>query len=329
MLFTAACFVLPAVFGWSADAAPGGEASIFVPEKPGEASEPVDPSSLFERARAAVVKIEKADEAGVTVSSGFFIDESGLVVTVIPTNRDPESITVTWQAKKHPAKVLTIDPNTRLALVKVEVSGVPALPLARGFDVPLGGEVYALGTHSVAEEKPVVGRLAGREGTIQGDVLPTRILRLHMAADPADFGGPVLNQDGRVAAVLLLNLDHEDNEVCYALPSEIAHKVWSDYREFGHVESAWLGFTLERGTSTPKIVFVQERSPALAAGLEKGDVIMRISDRQIEGYHDVVDKCYYISPGKEIEIKVLRGISDVTVKLTPIAVSKLPEREKQ
>ena len=172
------------------------------------------------------------------------------------------------------------------------------------------------------------GKLAGREGSLQEQVLPTTILRLHMNAEPEAFGAPVLDLEGRVAAVLLLNLDKQ-NGVCFALPSEILHKVWSDYKKFGQVEQAWCGFTLELGTTTPKVIFVQKGSPAAAAGFQPGDVILRVGDRAVAHYQDVVDRCYYLTAGEPVEIGVLRGQADRFLTLTPKAVSELKKQRNE
>jgi S1-C subfamily serine protease len=311
-----------------------GAATIFVPQTPAEAvahklKEGAEGKAIYEQACASVVKVEKSGSVGVTVGSGFFIDEDGLLVTVIPTNQKPDLITVTWQEKPYMGKLLTVDPNTRLALVKIEATATPKLVLSRGFDVPLGAKVYAVSESTEALHRLAEGRLAGREGTLMDSVLPTTILRLNLSADSEAFGAPVLNAEGRVAAVLLLDFDDDETDVCFALPSEITYKVWADYKQFGQVEPSWLGFTLERGTSTPKIVYVRKGSPAANAGLVRGDVIMRIDDRHIRHYQDVVDKCYYLTAGREVEIDVLRGTGSVSAKVTPIAVSKLREIEEK
>ena len=143
-----------------------------------------------------------------------------------------------------------------------------------------------------------------------------------MKAAPDAFGAPVLNVDGKVVAILLVNLD-EENEVRFALPSEILHKVLADYQKFQHVEPAWCGFTLELGTTTPKIIFVQAGSPAAAAGLQPGDIILRIGDHTGLDYQDVVDRCFYLTAGQNVEVAVLRNQTDRTLTLKPKGVSEL------
>lgn len=141
------------------------------------------------------------------------------------------------------------------------------------------------------------------------------------------FGPRHLDADGKVAAILLLNFD-EENEVCFALPSEILHKAWADFQKFGHVEPARCGFTLELGITTPKIIFVQAGSPAAAAGFRSGDVIVRIGNRPMQDYQVVVDRCYYLRAGEDIDIGALRGKNDRTLTLKPKAVSELKPKEE-
>lgn len=282
---------------------------------------------IYRQSCNSVVRIETADSLGSTLVTGFFVDDNGLIATVISTNRNPSSINVTWQERTYPAELLAIDQRTRLALIKIDARMTPALMLSRGLDCAIGSQLFAVSDTADALKRVSSGRLAGRESTLQKNALPTTILRLHMSATPDAFGAPVLDADGKVAAILLLNFD-EENEVCFALPSEILHKAWADYQKFGRVEPAWCGFTLELGTTTPKIIFVQAGSPAAAAGFRPGDVIVRIGDRSMQDYQDVVDRCYYLRAGEDIDIAVLRGKSDRTLTLKPKAVSELKPKEK-
>ncbi|MGK0185036.1 MAG: serine protease Do [Verrucomicrobiales bacterium] len=277
---------------------------------------------IYRQSCNSVVQIQMSDLLGSTLVTGFFVDDKGLIATVISTNRSPDTITVTWQERTYPAELLAIDQRTRLALVKIDAKMTPALMLSRGLDSAIGSQLYAVSDTSDTLKRISPGRLAGRESTLQKSALPTTILRLHMSAAPDAFGAPVLDSDGKVAAVLLLNFDQE-NEVCFALPSEILRKAWADYQKFGRVEPAWCGFTLELGTTTPKIIYVQADSPAAAAGFLPGDVILRIADHSVLGYQDVVDRCYYLQAGEDVNIGILRGKSDRTLTLKPRAVSTL------
>lgn len=290
--------------------------------------ENADLQAIYRQSCNSVVKIEKSDPLGSTMATGFFIDDSGLIATVVPTNRAPDRITVTWQEKSYEAALLVIDERTRLALLKIDAKMTPGLMLSRGLDLAIGGKVYAVSDTANVLNRITSGRLAGREGSLQGHVLPTTILRLHMDAASDAFGAPVIDTEGHVAAVLLLNLDKQ-NAVCFALPSEILSKVWADYQKFDRVEPAWCGFTLEPGTTTPKVTFVQENSPAAAAGFLPGDVILRIGDRPVHRYQDVVDRCYYLTAEEELEVGVLRGQSNLSLRLTPKAVSRLAPATKK
>lgn len=287
----------------------------------GRIHQSAEQQELYRLTCNSVVRIEKADALGTTMATGFFVDENGLVATVISTNRHPDTITVTWQGRPYHGKLLAIDERTRLALVKTDAERTPALTLASGLDLAIGASLYAVNDGADTVERLSAGRLAGREGTLQGQLLPTTILRLHIGAAPEAFGAPVLDSNGHVVAILLLNLD-EQNEVCFALPAEILHKVRADCERFQHVEPAWCGFTLELGTTTPKVIFVQDDSPAAAAGFRQGDVILRIGERSVVNYQEVVDRCYYLTAGAEVEFAVLRGRTDRILKLTPKPLSQ-------
>ena len=299
-------------------------ASEIIQKQLGETEEQ---QKLYRKACNSVVKVETSDSLGMTVASGFFIDEEGIVATIVSTNRIPENISVHWLEERYPAKLLAIDPRTRLALLKIKATMTPALKSSPSLDMPVGSHLFAISDHSNAIKRLAAGRLAGRESTLKQHVLPTTILRLNIDADADAFGAPVLDSNGNVSAILLRDLD-ETNEVCFALPSEILQKVLRDYQSFQRVEPAWCGFTLELGTSTPRVVIVQKDSPAEKAGFQSGDVILSIGGRSIRGYQDVVDNCYYLTAGEETIFQVLRGQDDVVLKLTPVTVSREDLSEK-
>ena len=162
----------------------------------------------------------------------------------------------------------------------------------------------------------IEGRLAGREKGIQGFLLSTAYLRVHLAGNPGSVGGPVYDEKGRVVA-LLMGATHETGPVGYALPVEMAEKVRRDVDKFGGVRPVWLGFGLEDGTTTPEVKTVTSPSPVDAAGMKAGDILLSIGAREVDSYQDVVDACSYLTVSDRVDFKILRGLENMTLNVSP------------
>lgn len=74
---------------------------------------------------------------------------------------------------------------------------------------------------------------------------------------------------------------------------------------------------MEMGTTTPEVRSLRDGSPAAAAGLRAGDVIVSIGGRRVGDYQDVIDACYALTPGDAVAFVVLRGLDDLSLDVVP------------
>jgi serine protease DegQ len=150
-----------------------------------------------------------------------------------------------------------------------------------------------------------------------GKTLPASLIRLNLKAGAERFGAPLVSGGGAVCGIVLLGMEDGKMNVSYALPVELILKVRRDFVKHGKVEESWIGFGMEQGTTTPEVRTIQKGAPAEGAGLAVGDIIHTIGDRKVRDYQDVVDACYYLTPGDEVVFKVLRGLDDMDLRVTP------------
>lgn len=250
---------------------------------------------------------------------GFFIDGKGTLVTVLGKNGKPGKLTVIYGEREYVPELMTYDSYTRLTLLKLDIEKSPAVKMGRSTDLAPGDYAFAVNLAKDEGADSITGRVAGREKDFMGRTLAASLIRLNMKADAGSFGAPLVSSGGAVCGIVLLGMEDGRAELCYALPAELIGKVRRDYDRHGKVVDCWLGFGMEAGTTTPEIRKLYPDSPALSAGLAEGDIIQSIGDRKVRDYQDVVDACYYLTHGDEIMFKVLRGLDDVEVRLTPAA----------
>ena len=279
---------------------------------------------LYQKAALSVATLERTTPEGTEVGCGFFNDDEGTFATVLATAGDTLQMKLTYGGREFLPQLLTMDPYTRLAVMKVEGVRPPGLDVVPSRSLALGDFLIAVAETPEEGNRCTIGRLAGREKDFDGVPLAATLLRLNLKASPGCFGAPLVNAKGKVAGVVLLGMSAEKG-VCYALPSELIDKVRRDYAKHGKVQPSWLGIGLAQGTTTPSIVSLSEDSPAKLAGLQPGDVIRSIGGRSVEEYQDVVDACYYLTAGESVAVTVMRGLGDVTVRVVP---SLREDREK-
>lgn len=271
---------------------------------------------LYQKAAISVAMLERTTAEGTEVGCGFFIDDEGTFVTVLSTAGDTVQMKVSYGGREFLPKLLTMDPYTRLAVMKLDGVKAPGLEIAPSRSMLIGDYLVAVAETIEEGNRCTIGRLAGREKNFDGVPLAATLLRLNLTAKPGCFGAPLVDLEGRVTGIVLLSVTAEEG-VCYALPSELIEKVRRDYARHGRVQTGWLGIGLAQGTTTPSIVSLSEDSPAKHAGLLPGDVIRSIGDRSIQEYQDVVDACYYLTAGERVPISVMRGLEDLKVDVIP------------
>ncbi len=285
-------------------------------------------STVFRKACTSVVQVNTTTALGVESGCGFFVDGAGLLATVLSTVEESEKIVVGYGGRQFNARLLAVDPATRVALLKLDnVNASPGVELGRSHLLEVGDYVFAVNHATDVIEQCLTGRLSGREKDFRGSTFATSMLRVNIVGAGDDsFGAPVLDRDGKVCGVLLLKM-HEQHgtAVSYVLPVEVVHKVLRDYHKNGKVEQSWLGLGMEAGTTSPEIKMLKPESPASTAGLQIGDIVCRIGERKVREYQDVVDACFYLTAGESVNFDVLRGLREVRVMVVPIALAERPE----
>lgn len=112
----------------------------------------------------------------------------------------------------------------------------------------------------------------------------------------------------------------------YALPVEVIGRVEKDLEARGRVVRCWIGIVMEVKHAVPSIMTVRPESPAAAAGVKKGDILLAVGDHKVRTYADAVNAFYYLVSGEETEVELLRGTERLTMKVVPEVSPVLRER---
>ncbi|MCB2053787.1 MAG: Do family serine endopeptidase [Geminicoccaceae bacterium] len=278
-----------------------------------------------------------------SLGSGFVVDgKEGLIVTNNHVIADADEIFINFHdgSKLKVDKVLGRDVKSDLALLKV----TPKAPLV---DVKFGSsEKLAVGDWVMA-----IGNPFGLGGTVTAGIVSARgrdigagpyddFLQIDASINRGNSGGPTFNLDGKVVGVnsMIFSPSGGSVGIGFAISANLAKEVIADLMDDGRIERGWLGVSIQpldedlaqafgRDTTDGVVVAnVLPDSPAEAAGLEAGDVILAIDGHTMGKVRDVTRQVAMLEPGHEAEVKVLRDGSETVLT---VKIGDMPGDEQQ
>ncbi len=284
------------------------------------------------------------------VGSGFIIDEAGHVVTNAHVAKDARDITVTTSdGEEYEARLVGLDEKTDLALLKIEGEGpFPFVRFADSSEVEVGDKVIAVG-NPFGLGGSVTAGIVSAKGREVGAGPYDDFIQIDAPINRGNSGGPTFNLDGEVIGVntLIFSPSGGNVGIAFAISADLAKEVIADLMDDGKVERGWLGVRIQPvdediaaavGLDEPRgalVSSVDEDSPAAAAGLRPGDVILEFDGKKIAKLRDLTRAVAEAGPGKESTIRVLRRGEETT--LTAVlgrmaeaeAADAAPDREEK
>ncbi|HEX7832472.1 MAG TPA: trypsin-like peptidase domain-containing protein [Thermoanaerobaculia bacterium] len=252
-----------------------------------------------------------------SLGSGFVWSSDGIIVTNNHVVEGASTITVNFNdGTKVPAKLLGVDPDSDLAVLRIEGRKVAAAPIGTSSDLMIGETVIAVGNPFGLSGTVTTGVLSALGRSVpsesQGRTY-TDFLQTDASINPGNSGGPLLNIEGKVIGINVAIYQNAQG-IGFAIPVDRAKKVIQDLLQYGEVHSAWLGAVT--ATLTPEearrrghevvdgalIVRVFAESPAAAAGLQPGDIITSVGGRPVDSREAFSTFTATLAPGQQVEL---------------------------
>jgi putative serine protease PepD len=285
-----------------------------------------DVSALYERVSPGVVSVETRSGTGAATGSGFVLDGNGYILTNDHVVDGANSVQVRFKdGAPISARVVSADPSTDLALLKISAGDRKLTPLALGSSSALkvGQPAIAIGSPFRLQGTLTTGVISalGRSITAPNNFPIDNVVQTDAAINPGNSGGPLLDGNGRVVGVnaqIATNTGANDG-VGFAIPIDTAKQVLPQLKTGNAIKRPYLGVsTGDANTGTGAVVGgVVAGGPSDHAGLRTGDRIVAIGDRTIAKSADVVSAISALRSGEKVAVRVRRGGSErtVTVKL--------------
>ena len=227
------------------------------------------------------------------------------------------------------AKVIGTDPQTDVALIKINAENLPALTLTDSSKVEIGDVVLAIGNPFGIGQTVTKGIVSAKDRTTSGDG-DEDFIQTDAAINPGNSGGALVDTEGRLIGInsAILTRSGGNQGIGFAVPSDLCRWVMDSLVKNGHVERGLLGvmiqdltpdlakaFKLDRTTGA-LVGDVSPGSPADKAGLKSGDVITQFNGQAIQNASQLKLRVAETAPGSKAPVIVSRNGEDKTFDVT-------------
>ncbi|MGC4051364.1 MAG: trypsin-like peptidase domain-containing protein [Paludibaculum sp.] len=343
------CAVAAVLAAWPVAAQTRGKtAAAAVSKSLADYSEAME--NLSEAASPAVVQILVQGVAAVgqgdskrmgfvseqeATGSGVIVDPTGYIITNahVVQNARRISVKVMQVEEKNqtphghllPAKLIGLDAQVDIAVLKIDGTNLPTLPFMNSDTLRQGRLVLALGSPLGLQNTLTHGVVSATLRQLKPES-PMVYIQTDAPINPGNSGGPLLDIEGRIVGInTMIYTESGGNEgIGFAIPANLAKDVYEKLRKDGRVRRGAIGVLPD--TITPALaaglgldrdsgVILSDVAPhgaADAAGLQPGDVVLSIDGKPIKEVRDLALTVFQRAPGDELKIVVLRGKEEIT-----------------
>jgi serine protease Do len=282
----------------------------------------------------------------VSSGSGVIFSRDGYIMTNNHVIESAERIEVNYNKRTYPAELIGTNPSTDLAVIKINETGLPAITLGSSKDVQVGEWVIAVGNPFSLASTVTAGIVSakGRRIGILEDRFPIEsFIQTDAAINPGNSGGALVNKTGELVGInsAILSRTGTYTGYAFAIPVDIAKKVFDDLVKYGVVQQGFIGGSVvEYNYENAKkydldtkvkdyngvlLESIERNGPAIDAGLKPGDIIVKFNNIDINSQSAFEEELSYHYPGDKISISYVRDSKVSTTSLTLVNLNGTTE----
>ncbi|MEY2803173.1 MAG: hypothetical protein RL657_509 [Pseudomonadota bacterium] len=276
------------------------------------------------------------------IGSGFIISPDGFIMTNAHVVQGADQVIVTLADKREfKARIVGADRRTDVAVVKIEAAGLPAVRIGDVGRLRAGQWVMAIGSPFGLDNTVTAGIVSAKQRDT-GDYLP--FIQTDVAINPGNSGGPLINMNGEVVGInsQIYSRSGGFMGISFAIPIDEAMRISDQLRASGRVLRGRIGVQLDQvskevaeslGLSRPHgalIRGVEPGGPAAKAGIEAGDIILKVDNTPIEKANDLPRQIGNLRPGSRATIQVWRqgATRDISVTIAEVEPDRANARAR-
>ncbi|MBU6258823.1 MAG: DegQ family serine endoprotease [Burkholderiales bacterium] len=252
------------------------------------------------------------------IGSGFIISSDGYVMTNAHVVEGADEVIVTLTDKRElKARIVGADKRSDVAVVKVDATGLPAVKFGDVNQLKVGQWVLAIGSPFNLENTVTAGIVSAKQRDT-GDYLP--LIQTDVPINPGNSGGPLINMRGEVVGInsQIYSRSGGYMGISFSIPIDEAIRVADQLRAHGRVIRGRIGVSISAvtkdvaesiGLGLPRGALVQgveKESPAEKAGVEAGDIILKVDGKAVDRSSDLPRMIGAVKPGTRATLQVFR-----------------------
>jgi len=255
------------------------------------------------------------------VGSGFIVSADGVILTNAHVVDDADEVSVKLTDRREfTAKVLGVDKTTDIAVLKIQASGLPYVKVGDPRTTKVGEWVVAIGQPFGFENTVTAGIVSAKSRSLPGDSY-VPFIQTDAAVNPGNSGGPLFNLKGEVIGVnsQIFSRSGGFQGLAFAVPIDVAMQVKDQIQQDGKVSHGRLGVAIQEvnqalaqnfGLKSPTgalVASVEKGSAGANAGLEPGDVILKLDGKEISRSGDLPPMISSLKPGSKVTLDIWRN----------------------
>ena len=262
--------------------------------------------------------------------SGFIIRPDGVIMTNAHVVNGASEVTVRLtDRREYTAKVVGVDPKSDIAILKISARDLPTVRLGESRSLRVGEWVLAIGAPFGFENSATAGIVSAKGRTLGGGYVP--FIQTDVPINPGNSGGPLFNMRGEVVGInsQIYSRSGGYMGVSFSIPIDVAMQVGEQLQTTGHATRGKLGVLIQPVTQGLADSFglpqpagalvssVEKGGPAEKAGVEAGDVILKLNGQTIEDSSELPVQIASLAPGTAVNLEVWRAHAprELSVKL--------------
>jgi serine protease Do len=266
-----------------------------------------------------------------SLGSGFIISEDGYILTNHHVVDGADKVIVRLNDRRQlEAQVIGSDKRSDVALLKIDATDLPQVKIGNSDRSEVGEWVLAIGSPFGFDYSVTAGIISATDRSLANETY-VPFIQTDVAINPGNSGGPLFNLNGEVIGInsQIYTRSGGFMGLSFAIPMNVAMEVAEQLKQDGHVNRGWLGVIIQEvsrdlaesfGLNKPEgalVAKVLPDSPAMAAGIKEGDIILSFNGQNIDRSGDLPHQVGRVKPEADAKVSVMRNgkRKDITVTI--------------
>jgi serine protease DegQ len=275
-------------------------------------------------------QLDRDTQQSSSLGSGVIVGPEGYILTNHHVIEAADEIELALaDGRKAPARVVGTDPETDLAVLKVNLSGLPAITFGRPDKLSVGDMVLAIGNPFGVGQTVTMGIVSALGRSHLGISTFENFIQTDAAINPGNSGGALVDASGNLVGInsAIYSRSGGSLGIGFAIPSDLARQVMQQIVSTGTVTRGWIGvevqdvsaelaesFRLPSATGT-LIAGVLRGGPADRAGVKPGDILIAVESDTVVDSTNMLNLIAALEPGTDATLKIVRNRDEILVKV--------------